>query len=52
MRHNCLCNWSDLDRQSDKIKDWKCDYKKFDFCVVDTTVALNKERFLSKRDSC
>lgn len=43
MSHNCLCSWDKLDAQSDKITDWPCDYKKYDFCVVDTTVALYKD---------
>ena len=47
MRHNCLCNWDQLDKQSDLVKDWPCDYKKYDFCVVDTTIALNKENLLN-----
>jgi len=42
MRHNCLCPWDALDSQSDKIKDWPCDYKKYDFCVVDTTIELSR----------
>lgn len=42
MRHNCLVPWNKLDEQSDMISDWPCDYKKYDFCVVDTTIALNK----------
>lgn len=46
MRHNCLCPWNLLDKQSDKITDWPCDYKKYDFCVVDTTIALNKDNLL------
>lgn len=51
MMHNCLCRWSSLDEQSEKTnkenirngQDWVCDYKKYDFCVVDTTIALNKD---------
>lgn len=46
MRHNCLCPWSQLDKQSDLITDWPCDYKKYDFCVVDTTIVLNKEELI------
>lgn len=42
MKHNCLCSWNELDGQSNLHTDWKCDYKKYDFCVVDTTIALNK----------
>ena len=40
MKHNCLCSWDQLDKQSNQIKEWSCDYKKYDFCVVDTTIAL------------
>lgn len=47
MKHNCLCPWNKLDEQSDMITAWPCDYKKYDFCVVDTTIALNKVNLLS-----
>ncbi|MCM1519311.1 MAG: hypothetical protein NC098_00830 [Lachnoclostridium sp.] len=43
MRHNCLCTWDQLDAQSNKITDWPCDYKRYDYCVVDTTIALNRQ---------
>lgn len=46
MKHNCLCTWDKLDKQSDMVTDWACDYKKYDFCVVDTTIALNKDNLL------
>lgn len=46
MKHNCLCSWDKLDKQSDMITEWPCDYKKYDFCVVDTTIALNKDNLL------
>lgn len=46
MRHNCLCGWDKLDNQSDMITDWPCDYKKYDFCVVDTTISMIKENLL------
>lgn len=46
MKHNCLCAWDKLDAQSDKQTGWFCDYKKYDFCVVDTTIALNKDTLL------
>lgn len=46
MRHNCLCPWDKLDVQSNLQKGWPCDYKKYDFCVVDTTIALNKDNLL------
>lgn len=44
MRHNCIVPWNKLDWQSDLVTDWACDYKKFDFCVVDTTIALYKDK--------
>lgn len=46
MRHNCLCAWNQLDIQSDMITSWSCDYKKYDFRVVDTTIALNKQNLI------
>lgn len=46
MRHNCLCPWDKLDKQSDLITEWSCDYKKYDFGIVDTTVALYKDNIL------
>ncbi len=49
MSHNCLCPWSMLDGQSDKQKGWDCDYKKYDFCVVDTTISLNKYSLLQDK---
>lgn len=50
MTHNCLCEWRFLDGQSDRIIDWQCDYKKYDFCVVDTTVSLSRDALLSTRE--
>lgn len=46
MKHNCLCPWNKLDGQSDMQEGWPCDYKKYDFCVVDTAIALNKDKLL------
>lgn len=46
MRHNCLCPWNRLDMQSNMITDWPCNFKKYDFCVVDATIALNKDNLL------
>lgn len=42
MRHNCLKDWSELDAESRITEDgnWPCDYKEYDFAVVDTTLAL------------
>ncbi|MCM1110844.1 MAG: hypothetical protein NC336_06530 [Clostridium sp.] len=49
MRHNCLCSWQQLDRQSSLQQGWICDYKKYDFCVVDTTIALARPLLLPPR---
>lgn len=40
--HNCLRPWEELDAESEKASspDWKCDYKSYDFCVVETSVAI------------
>lgn len=46
LRHNCLCSWDKLDKQSEMITEWACDYKKYDFCVVDTTLAIIKDNLL------
>lgn len=45
MRHNCLKDWDELDVESEITErgDWPCDYKKYDFCVVDTTISLYNE---------
>lgn len=43
--HNCLRPWQELDDESkatQKEQGWDCDYKAFDFCVVDNTIMLNK----------
>ena len=48
MSHGCICPWDTLDTRSRqrndlnhrKGEDWTCDYKKYDFGVVDTTIAL------------
>lgn len=51
MRHNCLCPWDKLDCQSNMQKGWDCDYKKYDFCVVDTTIALNKDNLICPKST-
>lgn len=51
MRHNCLCEWSRLDEQSEKVTGWVCDYKKYDFCVVDTTIALGKDKLMKRHET-
>lgn len=42
MRHNCLKNWDELDKESGLTESggWPCDYKEYDFAVVDTTIAI------------
>lgn len=47
--HNCLRPWQELDKESMDVKDsegWECDYKLFDFAVVDNTILLDKEKSL------
>lgn len=40
-RHNCLVEWDELDEASDKA-DWQpCDYKMYDYGVVETSIALS-----------
>lgn len=50
MTHNCLTEWELLDDASDKAStsDWKCDYKIYDFGVVNTTITLSKDFLLGK----
>ena len=47
--HNCLRPWHELDDESRATlnSDWPCDYKLFDFSVVDNSILLNKEKLLS-----
>ena len=48
--HNCLCPWQELDEESvavHKEEGWDCDYKLFDFGVVDITILLHKEKSLA-----
>ena len=46
MCHNCLTDWSCLDAESDctDTTDYPCDYKEYDFAVVDTTVFQTFDR--------
>ena len=49
-QHNCLRPWHDLDKESIIVTEkegWKCDYKAYDFGVVDITLLLNKEKLLA-----
>lgn len=43
--HNCLCSWHQLDVQG---KLANCDYKKYDYIVVDTSIALGKNILINK----
>lgn len=42
-KHNCLKDWDELDRESEKASspEWLCDYKSYDFSVVNTSIALS-----------
>lgn len=52
MRHNCLIDWAELDAESDKASsaDWKCDYKLYDFGVVNTSIFLHKKESAKSLD--
>lgn len=43
--HNCLRPWEELDEESIKSSspEWTCDYKAYDFSVVDTSIYLAEE---------
>lgn len=42
LRHNCLRDWTELDKESKRAScpGWDCDYKAYDFCVVDSSIAI------------
>lgn len=46
--HNCLRPWHELDEESRATLNsaWPCDYKLFDFSVVDNSIFLNKDKLL------
>ena len=46
-RHNCLRDWDKLDAESDIVTrtSYPCDYKGYDYGVVDTTLDLYRQRF-------
>lgn len=48
--HNCLRPWQELDDESRATQnsEYPCDYKLFDFSVVDNSILLNKEKLLAK----
>ncbi len=46
-QHNCLRPWQELDEEGrtvTKLEGWSCDYKLFDFSVVDNSILLNKDK--------
>lgn len=48
-RHNCLRDWDQLDSESRYVTShdhWNCDYKAYDFGVIDTTLTLYLDRRL------
>ena len=48
--HNCLRPWQELDDEGRIVTEkegWTCDYKTYDFIVVDNSILLNKETLLS-----
>lgn len=48
--HNCLRPWQELDdesREVTKAEHWDCDYKLYDFIVVDNSILLNKDKLLA-----
>ena len=50
--HNCLRPWHELDEQGKIItlkEGWFCDYKAYDFCVVDNSILLNKEKIIAQQ---
>ena len=46
MEHNCLTNWDDLDSIWRELKGKKqyCEYKLYDYSVVETSIKLYLER--------
>ena len=48
--HNCLRPWQELDeegREVTRAEHWDCDYKLYDFIVVDNSILLNKDKILA-----
>lgn len=48
--HNCLRPWQELDeegREVTRAEHWDCDYKLYDFVVVDNSILLNREKLLA-----
>lgn len=49
--HNCLRPWHELDDESrvvTRTEHWDCDYKLYDFIVVDNSILLNKDKLLAQ----
>ena len=49
--HNCIRPWQELDAESRIVTEtegWTCDYKIYDFIVVDNSILLNKETLLNR----
>ena len=49
-QHNCLRPWHELDAESRVVTEeegWDCDYKAYDFGVVDITLLINKDKLLA-----
>lgn len=49
-QHNCLRPWQELDDESmavTKAEGWECDYKSYDYSVVDISILLSKDKLLS-----
>lgn len=46
-QHNCLKQWEELDIESVAASSpiWTCDYKAYDFSVVDTSIALKMKNY-------
>ena len=51
-RHPCLRPWQELDELSRNAKNdsWTPDYKIYDFYVIDTTISINKWRWISNSE--
>lgn len=50
-QHNCLRPWQELDKEGKivtQLEGWTADYKSYDFCVVDNSILLNKEKLILK----
>lgn len=48
MTHNCLVDWDELDKESDRIK-YIDDYKIYDYSVVETTINIYREGAVSQK---